>query len=267
MYTREFAGNVTNKVLVDRQLGRAYEVVKDVYLNLDGIKAVDENKETIQAIYDSFISGVTTYSITKDLGMVGTDGNYNNQSNIAALAGAVDHVVEVSKHLQTLEDVYKIRDDLSAITGIVNLLPSISDNSDAIAYLYANMTSINSINEHIIPAVFSLGKSYKKNDICIYLGNMYICLQNSVYNTPTDTAYWQDINSVLYEDGEGNNIKNTYETKATVATLRTEFDAYKIKTDSLENGTKNRLFTIGAAGSDINSIYATVVANNTREDL
>lgn len=173
MYTREFAGNATNKVLVDRQLGRAYEIVKDVYNQLELIKKYAESYTELEK-YNSTLKTLNTslaeYSVENttgvfighDQGRVGVEPDkltFTGENWISALTRNWDSLTGLYKNLETVQQVssgvnaikavaYKLADITTAAT-MKDTVKDLADNTQLFSDLHKYLDNIKVVATNI----------------------------------------------------------------------------------------------------------------------
>ena len=169
MYTREFAGNVTNKVLVDRQLGRAYDVVKQTYINLDSLKSFNSNYPIINTFNSKIDSLVTALTSTTDSGLfIGHDmGRVGIEPTKDAFTGE-SWISSLTRNWDSLLDIYANLDTLKKVAGGVNAIK-------AVAYRLNEIAVTSSLKE---PVQQLVDNTQVFTDLHKYLDNIKIVANN-----------------------------------------------------------------------------------------
>lgn len=140
MYSREFSTNDTNKILVDRMLGRAYDVVKYVYSNLDILESYKETYhylETYDATLKKLNASLNSFSkkngsfIGHDMGEVGvkpTEQEFVGDNFLSAITRSYDNINITAEHINQVDivsiyirQVNKLAEIAQAILTVYNL--------------------------------------------------------------------------------------------------------------------------------------------------
>ena len=134
MYTQEFGANDTNKVLTDRMLGRAYDVVKQTYINLDSLKSFNSNYPVINTFNSKIDSLVTALTSTTGSGLfIGHDmGRVGIEPTKDAFTGE-SWISSLTRNWDSLLDIYANLDTLKKVAGGVNAIKAVAYRLNEIA--------------------------------------------------------------------------------------------------------------------------------------
>lgn len=153
MYTQEFGANDTNKVLTDRMLGRAYDVVKQTYINLDLLKGFNNNYpiiNTFNSKVDSLVTALTSTTgsglfIGHDMGRVGiepTKDAFTGESWISSLTRNWDSLHNVSDNITLIKDLHTHLNSIKALSYLTKELQNLNNSCTDIQLLNANAESL-----------------------------------------------------------------------------------------------------------------------------
>lgn len=169
MYTQEFGANDTNKVLTDRMLGRAYDVVKQTYINLDLLRSFNSNYpiiNTFNSKIDSLVTALTSTTgsglfIGHDMGRVGIEPTQDASTGESWISS-------LTRNWDSLLDIYANLDTLKKVAGGVNAIK-------AVAYRLNEIAITSSLKE---PVQQLVDNTQLFSDLHKYLDNIKVVATN-----------------------------------------------------------------------------------------
>lgn len=154
MYENSAFGRDYNNGMVDRGLGKAYELVKEVHSALpqiNSIAAITEDNKKVITVVDDLAKELARLNpkeglfLSHDLGEVGVkekDANYNGKSFLSALTKSYGSIETVGKNIDALNTLFSHINELKAIAATLKEITNILNIKKELASVNANARNI-----------------------------------------------------------------------------------------------------------------------------
>lgn len=226
----------TTEQIVDKALGSSYQVVKEVYKNLDAIKALNEN-ENIETLLSNYDEIKQVLDEAPSLVQVA--------SKLDEITAAPDYADKASAYCQQAQQLLsQTQEQKEAVASLLSqtqeAVASIEDASDNVATLLANMVAVKIVRENITK-VKSLAASLedestiqKVDDLLENLSVVETVSENLDYIKEVSSAVLNrdNINKITAALNQINNV-NTVATN-TLSSLETSLEKMQTQTATFQ---------------------------------
>ena len=266
-----------DNVLVDKMLGRSYDVVKKVYLNLDTLNQINEN-QNINTLVENYDEVKGVLDVADDIKNVSSNmTSINSASTYAAQAQAavtsaqseVANAKSAASQAQTYandaaDTVSVIEDNIDAINTVseniedVKTVAQNKDNMDAVIQALADATAVSNANT-VVTNITSLNTVAGNIDTLVSIAEELIgtgdldSLSATLEEIKTNLTAYQEL-LVQYQE-----VASSMEDTATAFDTKVSDGV-----TTLENTTTEQIALIAAAKGDIDAIIEQ--GNQTLED-
>ena len=256
-----------DNVMVDKMLGRSYDVVKEVYNNLDAIKGLNEN-QNVNTLVQNYDEIKKVLDVSEDVTAVaGELDNVKAAPNYAAQAqtASTEAKTQADTAKTYAEQAGKSVEDIEAVQASIEenmpAIQNVSDNMDSVVKVSNNM-------DNITNAVTALGNTDNVNTAKTIVTNLET-LNKIVDNLDTlievatnliDSGELTALDAVLQEIEDNlttyqSVLKDLQDVEASIQAVSTAFDTkvtegVKSVTDE---GTK-QIELVKAAGEELTSL-------------
>ena len=256
-----------DNVLVDKMLGRSYDVVKKVYLNLDTLNQINENQNinTLVENYDE-VKGVLDVAddiknVSSNMTSINSASTYAAQAQ-AAVASAQSEVANAksaASQAQTYandaaDTVSVIKDNIDAINTVseniedVKTVAQNKDNMDAVIQALADSTTVSNANT-VVTNINSLNTVAGNIDTLVSVAENLIgtgdldSLSATLEEIKTNLTTYQELLVQLQE------VASSMEDTATAFDTKVSNGV-----DTLKETTTNQIALITTAKGDIDAL-------------